>query len=107
LTFSISAGLAASTVTPGSTAPDASRTVPAIEPFAADDCARAAAGKRSSANANTIPAILFACIAFLPNKKIVVSDPPLAAPQNVHATGAGPWPGDSVQSSDLNLITEV
>ena len=31
-TFSISAGLAASTVTPGSTAPDVSRTTPAIDP---------------------------------------------------------------------------
>ena len=31
-TFSISAGLAASTVTPGSTAPDVSRTDPAMEP---------------------------------------------------------------------------
>ena len=38
-TFSISAGLAASTVTPGSTAPEASRTTPAIEACAA--CARA------------------------------------------------------------------
>ena len=33
-TFSISAGLAASTVTPGSTAPDASRTVPVRVPWA-------------------------------------------------------------------------
>ena len=32
LTFSMRAGLAASTVTPGSTAPDGSRTTPAIEP---------------------------------------------------------------------------
>ena len=33
-TFSMSAGLAASTVTPGSTAPDASRTTPAIDAWA-------------------------------------------------------------------------
>ena len=38
-TFSSSAGLAASTVTPGSTPPDASRTTPVIEA-----CANAAAG---------------------------------------------------------------
>jgi hypothetical protein len=38
LTFSMSAGLAASTVTPGRTAPDESRTVPAI------DCAETSAG---------------------------------------------------------------
>jgi hypothetical protein len=37
--FSISAGLDASTVTPGSTAPDASRTVPTIEA-----CANTVAG---------------------------------------------------------------
>src|SRR5881397_2143797 len=35
-TFSISAGLAASTVTPGSTAPVVSLTTPAIEPVDAD-----------------------------------------------------------------------
>src|SRR5688500_4880979 len=38
-TFSIRTGLAASTVTPGSTAPDASLTTPAMAP-----CANAAAG---------------------------------------------------------------
>ena len=36
-TFSISAGLAASTVTPGSTAPDASRTVPVRVPCASGE----------------------------------------------------------------------
>src|SRR6476620_1261161 len=45
-TFSISAGLAASTVTPGRTAPDESFTVPAIDP-----CANTAAGKQMSARA--------------------------------------------------------
>src|SRR5205809_4545390 len=40
--FSMSAGLAASTVTPGSTAPDASLTTPAID--AATFCADAASG---------------------------------------------------------------
>ena len=46
-TFSISAGLAASTVTPGSTAPDASRTAPLITA-----CADAMAGN-NTANPNT------------------------------------------------------
>ena len=45
-TFSISAGLAASTVTPGSTAPEASRATPAREPFSA--CADAMAGNNST-----------------------------------------------------------
>src|SRR5678810_1184940 len=42
-TFSISAGLAASTVTPGSTAPDASLTVPEM-----DACAYAATGNSAT-----------------------------------------------------------
>ena len=41
-TFSMRAGLAASTVTPGSTAPDESLTVPAITA-----CAKAAVGMRT------------------------------------------------------------
>ena len=36
-TFSISAGLATSTVTPGSTAPDVSRTTPVMDAWAYDD----------------------------------------------------------------------
>src|SRR5438874_1927453 len=44
-TFSMSAGLAASTVTPGSTAPDASLTVPAIAPV---PCADAMVGSSAS-----------------------------------------------------------
>src|SRR5688500_18224008 len=44
--FSMSAGLDASTVTPGSTAPDASREVPTI-----DACAHAVAGIRISVSA--------------------------------------------------------
>ena len=44
-TFSISAGLAASTVTPGSTAPDESRATPSI-----DACASAAAGAAMISN---------------------------------------------------------
>ena len=48
-TFSIRAGLDASTVTPGRTAPDVSLTTPAMEP-----CALAAAGK--STNPTTIAA---------------------------------------------------
>src|SRR3990172_12629534 len=47
-TFSMRAGLAASTVTPGSTAPDASFTTPAMDP-----CADAAAGIRTHAAATT------------------------------------------------------
>src|SRR5918993_268920 len=46
--FSISAGLAASTVTPGRTAPEVSLTTPAI-PLAAACCADAAAGMRNAA----------------------------------------------------------
>src|SRR5688500_12298534 len=42
----MSAGLEASTVTPGSTAPDASLTVPTMDP-----CANAAAGIRTRRNA--------------------------------------------------------
>src|SRR5213593_2613383 len=42
--FSMRTGLAASTVTPGITAPDASRTVPAT-----DACAKAGAGKSRKA----------------------------------------------------------
>src|SRR4051812_43967278 len=44
LTLSISAGLLASTVTPGRTAFDGSRTTPAIAPF----CAQASAGKKTN-----------------------------------------------------------
>src|SRR5262245_13574760 len=42
-TFSIRTGLAASTVTPGSTPPDASLTTPVMAP-----CAKAAAGRSST-----------------------------------------------------------
>ena len=51
-TFSINAGLDASTVTPGSTAPDVSLTAPAI-----DACARAAVGT-STINTSAIDASL-------------------------------------------------
>ena len=50
---SISAGLAASTVTPGSTAPEASRTTPAM-PLAL--CASAASGRANQASASHTPA---------------------------------------------------
>jgi len=46
-TFSMSAGLAASTVTPGSTPPETSRTTPAMLPVPAV-CAPSAAGRRTS-----------------------------------------------------------
>src|SRR5262245_302268 len=46
----MSSGLAASTVTPGSTAPDVSLTTPVM-----DDWARAAAGTSTSAASNAIP----------------------------------------------------
>ena len=53
-TFSISAGLDASTVTPGSTAPDVSLTVPAIALVCADatagSSASSAAAKMNRAN---------------------------------------------------------
>src|SRR4029079_8233742 len=52
-TFSIRAGLAASTVTPGKNAPDVSLTVPAMLPVAA--CAQRAAGtKRRPDSTNAI-----------------------------------------------------
>ena len=47
-TFSINAGLAASTVTPGSTPPEVSRTTPVIEPVETL-CARTVAGSSRSA----------------------------------------------------------
>src|ERR1044072_1621205 len=46
--FSMTTGLAASTVTPGSTAPEVSRTTPVIEPWAAT-----AAGNTSIADTTT------------------------------------------------------
>src|SRR5512145_8081 len=50
-TFSIRAGLAASTVTPGSTAPDASLTTPAMLPDS--DCAHATDGRNTTQNTTT------------------------------------------------------
>ena len=47
----MSAGLAASTVTPGMTAPDASRATPAI---ALASCAHAAGGSRPHATSTTL-----------------------------------------------------
>ena len=49
-TFSMSAGLAASTVTPGMTAPESSRTVPVIE----EVCANAEMGRTASKPARQI-----------------------------------------------------
>src|SRR5881628_1816177 len=63
-TFSMRAGLAASTVTPGSTAPEASRTTPAIAPLVAV-CADAAAGANAThASTATIAPTVVARIAF-------------------------------------------
>ena len=50
-TFSINAGLAASTVTPGRTAPEVSRTTPVIEPVETL-CARTEAGKTANITAS-------------------------------------------------------
>src|SRR5688572_22189179 len=50
-TFSIRAGLAASTVTPGNTAPVVSLATPAMLPVV-EDCAQAAAGKYTADNAH-------------------------------------------------------
>src|SRR5215831_5405434 len=50
-TFSMSAGLDASTDTPGSTAPVVSLTVPAIAPVV-DDCAAATDGSHTAARSN-------------------------------------------------------
>src|SRR5688500_7930137 len=64
-TFSISAGLAASTVTPGSTAPDVSLTTPAMVPEVAD-CANAAFDRGAKRDdASTKNAIRFAVTIFL------------------------------------------
>jgi len=57
--YSIKAGLAASTVTPGITAPDESLTTPAMLPVSA--CAHAAVG-RSNTHHTRSPAILWAFI---------------------------------------------
>src|SRR5262245_2207886 len=53
LTFSISAGLEASTVTPGSTPPDASRTVPVREAWANTD----AGSNRTTSNVRHFSAV--------------------------------------------------
>ena len=50
--FSISAGLAASTVTPGNNAPEASFAAPAIVP---STCANTGEATKSSAKAHSIP----------------------------------------------------
>ena len=60
-TFSISAGLEASTVTPGSTAPVVSFTTPAIVPLN-PDCADPRAGRSRTPNTTTRTAILSALI---------------------------------------------
>src|SRR5262245_12694982 len=56
-TFSIRTGLATSTVTPGSTAPDVSLTRPVTAP-----CARAAAGKHNNIDSTAAPAARLACL---------------------------------------------
>src|SRR4051794_29547602 len=59
-TFSIRTGLAASTVTPGSTAPDVSFTVPEI-----DACAEAIDGRNSSAQSRAMPSFANLRISFV------------------------------------------
>ncbi len=63
----MSAGLAASTVTPGSTPPDASRTTPAIEALSAT-CARAAAGASNMDHTTTTNQTERDPMGFPPNK---------------------------------------
>src|SRR5207244_7996811 len=63
--FSISAGLAASTVTPGSTAPDVSLTTPAMLPLVAD-CAHSVAGSTRGDTTVSIRAIRRSFMVFLP-----------------------------------------
>ena len=59
-TFSIRAGLAASTVTPGSTAPDSSFTAPAIVPLdRLWACAATASSRTASAKATERNACVF------------------------------------------------
>ena len=64
--FSRSAGLDASTVTPGSTAPDASLTTPAIEAL---PCALAAAGaiaRHTNAGSTSRESLCIGCLSFAP-----------------------------------------
>src|SRR5678815_3407306 len=77
-TFSISAGLAASTVTPGSTAPDASRTTPV-----SDACAAATLGSSATSTPTTT------AIPQLRVRNIDLSPELLVALQTVH-----PCPSD-------------
>src|SRR5262245_5210905 len=67
-TFSIRTGLAASTVTPGRTAPDESRTMPAIEACAnAADGTATAHASTTSALVNPRIAVPFRCRVTPPN----------------------------------------
>src|SRR5688572_203553 len=59
-TFSMRTGLAASTITPGSTAPEESLTTPAM-----DDCADALAGKNSRKTATETPDSFASCHAVI------------------------------------------
>src|SRR4029453_18627568 len=81
-TFSMRTGLAASTVTPGSTAPDTSLTTPVIAP-----CAKAAAGRSNSDDTSTSDrATTLEGIRFLLGTPLI-SAPPLPGARG--ATGFG------------------
>src|SRR5688500_10112756 len=83
-TFSINAGLAASTVTPGSTAPDESRTTPSM-----DACANEIAGTaaiRTTATSNALRMPIFTLLLSAPgrplNRRVWVQ--PRQLPQQCH-----------------------
>src|SRR5688572_33427893 len=93
-TFSISAGLAASTVTPGSTAPDVSLTTPPMEA-----CAYAAPGTSTrQAIANRIP--FKARIRFL-------SFAPPRQPGRVRALGHGASEASPPVRGGFSLVVEA
>jgi hypothetical protein len=64
-TLSIKAGLAASTVTPGITAPDESRTTPVMAPVC--DCAHTVAGRQSKHHETTTSRAFIASLHFKPS----------------------------------------
>src|SRR5258706_2794649 len=64
----MSAGLAASTVTPGITAPEVSLTTPAMVALP-EPCAHAAAGRNNTHDRTTSRAILWAFIQFASSQK--------------------------------------
>src|SRR5262249_51609215 len=89
-TFSMRAGLAASTVTPGKTAPVASRTTPAMAPVVAD-CADVPAGASSKpAKMRNTAMVRSTLMSFLPGTYTRTPQRPLGTPRAVCESGNGP-----------------